>query len=177
MNFKLAKLANFSWIKSISPAEILALIVFVLYIVLPVPTPSSISPYVNSPLGLIVIFCITVALFVYTHPAVAILYIFVAYFLLSRSVTNKSGASKTAYLQYTPSKSEGKAEIQQQIKEAAPPSQDQVIGQTGVVESRQPTLEEDVVNKMAPIGKSDPVMFTATSYSPVATNVRGAANV
>ena len=177
MNFKLAKLANFSWIKSISPAEILALIVFVLYIVLPVPTPSSISPYVNSPLGLIVIFCITVALFVYTHPAVAILYIFVAYFLLSRSVTNKTGAGQTAYLQYTPSKSERKAEIQQQIKEAAPPNQDQVIGKTGLVQPRQPTLEEEVVNKMAPVGKSEPAMYTTTSFSPVATNVQGAAPV
>ena len=180
MNFKLSKLANFNWLKSISPAEILALVVFILYIVLPVPTPSFLSPYVNSPLGLIGIFCITVALFVYTHPVVAIVYIFVAYFLLSRSVVNKPAKAQTAYLQYTPSAADRKAAVQQQLNEASSPNQSAqapVIGKNGVVQPRQPTLEEEVVNKMAPVGKSEPALYTASSFLPVATNVQGAAPI
>lgn len=166
-----------NWFKSISPTEILTIVIFILYIVMPVPTPVSMAPYINSPVGLIAIFCITVALFVYTHPAVAILYIFVAYFLLHRS-SNTLTPGKTAYLQYTASNEERKAAIQQQLQQSTPRSQPQPqINQQGVVQPRQPTLEEDVINKMAPIGKSEPSVFSVSTFSPVATNVKNASPV
>ena len=156
-----------SILKSITMVEILVMVVFILYIVLPIPTPSMLSPYVNSPLGMIVMFCITIALFVYSNPILAILYIFVAYFLLSRSMTSVAG--RTAYVQYTPTTQERKAEVKKQLKEATPPGQP--------IQPQQHTLEEDVVNKMAPIGKSDPVLYTASTFKPVATDVQGASTI
>ena len=85
-------------LKTIKPAEIIVLVIFVLYVIFPVPTPSLMSPYIESPLGLLVLFCIAVALFVYSNPAVGILFIFVAYTLLRRSATVKN---ETHYVQYT----------------------------------------------------------------------------
>ena len=36
------------------------------------------------------------------------------------------------------------------------------------------TLEEQVVQKMAPIGRSDPVVYTMSSFKPVAEKIDGA---
>jgi len=41
----------------------------------------------------------------------------------------------------------------------------------------QITLEEVVVSQMAPIGKSDNIVFTASTFKPVATNVQGASPI
>jgi hypothetical protein len=49
--------------KSMTPIEMVLLVVFVLYIVLPIETPEMIAPAVDSPLGMLVMFCITLYLF------------------------------------------------------------------------------------------------------------------
>jgi hypothetical protein len=41
---------------------------------------------------------------------------------------------------------------------------------------RAETLEEQVIQKMAPVGHSDPSIFTSSSYKPVADNIKNAAN-
>jgi len=40
---------------------------------------------------------------------------------------------------------------------------------------RTETLEEQIIDKMAPIGYSDPSIFTSSSYKPVADNIKNAA--
>ena len=85
-------------LKSIKPAEIVVLVIFVLYLIFPINTPSVLSPYIESPVGLLILFCVTVSLFVYSNPAIAVLFILVAYTLLRRSATVKN---KTHYVQYT----------------------------------------------------------------------------
>jgi len=159
-------------VKSIKPAEILVLVTFVLYLVFPVTTPSAISPYVESPLGLLVIFCITVALFLYSHPVLGVLYIFVAYTLLRRSAVIHN---KTHYVQYTKTESEKRGEVKKQINDATPPVEEARNAEVG---SDQPvTLEEELANDRAPIGRSDPIQYLQSSYKPVATNVNGTASV
>jgi len=158
-------------VKTIKPAEILVLVTFMLYLIFPVSTPSSLSPYVESPLGLLVIFCITVALFLYAHPVVGILYIFVAYTLLRRSEVVHN---KTQYVQHTKSESEKRNEIRNQIDEATPveePRNAEISGDQPV------TLEEEIVLDRAPIGRSDPIQFLQSSYKPVSTNVNGTSNL
>ena len=44
------KLPNF--LKKVKPAEVFVLVVFVLYLIFPVTTPSMMSPYIESPLGM-----------------------------------------------------------------------------------------------------------------------------
>lgn len=150
-------------LKSITLVEILIIVIFIVYLVLPVPTPNVLSPYIESPLGMIVILLITIALFIYSNPILAVLYIFVGYTLLRRSSVV---AGQTAYIQYTPTKVERAAEIKSEIAQNInlPPQSPN-------------TLEEEIVNKMAPIGKSELSSIISTGYKPVLANSNGAASI
>jgi len=136
-----------------------------------------IAPYIESPLGMIVIIMITIYLFLYSNPILAILYIFVGYELIRRSnvsndtkmnSTNKvkfdgsvkimdpETSGQTTYIQNTPSEETRNAEM----KELNPKQKD--------------TLEEDMVNEYAPIGVSTPVAIIDSSFKPVSDNLKGA---
>ena len=138
------------------PIEIVFAILFILYIVLPVHLPYSFAPYVDSSLGMIVLFCITVSLFLYTNPILGVLYIFVAYELLRRSA-NVTG--KTNIMQYTPSQDKKDAEF----REMNPP--------------REVSLEEEVISVKAPVGHSDPSVYVSSSFKPVSEKLEGASMV
>ena len=81
-NFKIPNL-----IKNFPPWQIFLFVIFVIYVIFPIPTPTSIAYLIDSSLGMIFIFCITLFLFLYTNPVLAITYVFVAYELLRRSST------------------------------------------------------------------------------------------
>jgi hypothetical protein len=139
--------------KSLSSLESSLLVVFILYLVLPIQTPQVLAGTVDSPLGMLVIFIVTIYLFFYSNPVLAIVYVFVAYELLRRSsqVTGRVGI-----VQYTPTQVKKDSEM----RAMNPP----------VVE----TLEEQVVQKMAPIGRSDPIVYTSSTFKPVAEKIDGA---
>lgn len=139
-------------LKYISPLEILLFILFVVYIVFSIPTPLFLIPLMDSPLGLGITILTTLYLFLYTTPILGILSIFVAYELLRRS--SKVSEHKPQIMKYTPS--QVKKDVY--MKEMNPP--------TNVL-----TLEEEVINQMAPIGKSDPSTYIDTSYKPIADKV------
>jgi hypothetical protein len=142
--------------KSLSKLEIALLIVFIMYIVLPISTPTFLSGTIDSPLGMLTIFLVTLYLFFYTNPVLAIVYVFVAYELLRRS---SMVTGRVAMIQYTPS--QAKRDIQ--MKAMNPPQVD--------------TLEEQVIQQMAPIGHSDPSTYVMSSYKPVAEDVGSASLV
>jgi hypothetical protein len=139
--------------KSLSSLESSLLVVFILYLVLPIQTPQVLAGTVDSPLGMLAIFIVTIYLFFYSNPVLAIVYVFVAYELLRRSsqVTGRVGI-----VQYTPTQVKKDSEL----RAMNPP----------VVE----TLEEQVVQKMAPIGRSDPIIYTSSTFKPVAEKIDGA---
>jgi len=139
--------------KSLSSLESSLLVVFILYLVLPIQTPQVLAGTVDSPLGMLTIFIVTIYLFFYSNPVLAIVYVFVAYELLRRSsqVTGRVGI-----VQYTPTQVKKDSEL----RAMNPP----------VVE----TLEEQVVQKMAPIGRSDPIVYTSSTFKPVAEKIDGA---
>lgn len=142
-------------LKSLTQLEMILLIVFIVYIVLPIQTPNFIAGSVDSPLGMLVIFIVTVYLFFNVNPIVAVVYVFVAYELIRRS-SNKPG--RVNIVNYTPSQTIKNAEM----KEMNPP--------------KKSSLEEEVVEKMAPIGHSDISVYTNSSFKPIAENV-GTASV
>jgi hypothetical protein len=144
------KLANI--LKSVTPLEGILFVLFVLYIIFPIGTPAMIAPMIDSSLGMLAIFCITVALFLYVNPILAILYIFVAYELLRRSanVTNRA-----AIIEYTPSQKK----IDQDMAKMNKP--------------QQMTLEEVVIAERAPITGAAPSVFVETSFKPVNDKVAG----
>ena len=158
-------------LKKVKPVEILVFIVFALYLVFPITTPGTLSPYIESPLGLLVLFCAMVAMFVYSSPVLAVLFVFVAYTLLRRSATVRN---KTHYIQKTKETGEKKRDVQKQVDKATPPTETPRTVDIRIKD--EPTLEEIVVQERAPIGRSEPVNFLHSSYKPVSTNVTGSAS-
>ena len=155
-------------LKNIHVPELLVLVMFILYLIFPVPTPSSFSPYIESSIGIIVLFSMILSLFIYSHPLVAVLFVFVAYTLLRRS---SAVSPKASYVQYTEDTPVKMKEAQQEVDDATPPQHEpKNINVTG----KQPiSLEEEIVAEKAPIGVSDKITILRTSYLPVSTNVTG----
>ena len=139
--------------KSLSSLESSLLVVFIIYLVLPIQTPQVLAGTVDSPLGMLSIFIVTIYLFFYSNPVLAIVYVFVAYELLRRS---SQVTGRVSMVQYTPTQVKKDSEL----RAMNPP----------VVE----TLEEQVVQKMAPIGRSDPIIYTSSTFKPVAEKIDGA---
>jgi len=146
----------FDSFKSIPPLEIALFIIFVLYIIFPFETPAAIASSVDSPLGMITILCVTIFLFLYTNPVLGVIYIFVAYELLRRS-SNVTGRS--AIIQYTPTQANKDLEL----KAMNPPL--------------ERTLEEEVVDARAPIGKSPVVDFVHSDFKPVSDKIISGASL
>lgn len=151
-------------LKKLSSKEMIVMISFILYIILPVQTPSSLIPLINSYIGLIAIFAITVALFVYTTPVLGILFVFVAYELLRRSsIVQPAYLEEKTLTQYMPD-SEPVSFVSQEQKDS----------DLAKMNPEQPrSLEEDVVSSsISTIGNG--FSFTSTSFLPVAEDVGGA---
>lgn len=136
--------------KSFSPIELSLLVVFIIYIVMPIDTPTFLSGLIDSPVGMVTIFAITLYLFFYANPILAIVYIFVAYELLRRSTTK---INNVAMVQFTPRQKEKDAEMIAMNK----PSSD--------------VLEIDIISKMAPVGESKINEPISSSFSPILENV------
>jgi hypothetical protein len=137
--------------KSLTKIEIALLIVFVLYIVLPIQTPDFMAGWVDSSLGMLTIFAVTVFLFLNVSPVVAVVYILVGYELLRRS-SKKTG--RVTLMKYTPTQAKKDMEMK-----AMNPVQEK-------------TLEEEIVGSMAPIGRSDPNVYVDTTFKPVADKIK-----
>ena len=148
--------------------EIVVLVIFILYLIFPVSTPGELSPYIESPLGVIVLLVMIVALFLYSHPLVAVLFLFVAYTLLRRSAAVKP---TTSYIEQTLSSEDKMKEAKKELEMATPPHQE--VRHPDLKASQPKTLEEEVVAKHSPIGVSEKISVVETSFLPVSTNVKG----
>ena len=130
-------------------------ILFVLYIVLPVDMPNMISQGVDTSFGMIAIFGLAVYMFFNVNPVLAVLFVFVAYELLRRS---SKATGKEVIMKHTPSQKKK----DEKMKKMNP--------------VKKETLEEEIVDNMAPVGKSDITSYVSSSFSPVAEDV-GTASV
>jgi predicted membrane protein len=137
--------------QSLKPLEIGLLVVFIIYIVFPIQTPDFLASSVDSSLGMLSIFIITIYLFLNFNPIVAVVYIYVGYELLRRS-SQKTG--KVTIMQYTPTQSKK----DQEMKDMNP--------------LQEKTLEEEIVEQMAPIGHSDANVYIDTSFKPMADKLK-----
>lgn len=142
-----------SFMESLSNVETAVIVMFISYLALPIQLPEMVAKMVDSPMGTIGIFVLSVYLFFYANPLIAVLFVLVAYEMFRRS-TNATG--KAAMLKYTPTQ----ARKDEKMKKMNP--------------VKTTSLEEEVVEQMAPIGKSDISVFTASTFKPVAENVGGA---
>ena len=78
--------------------EMLLTVLIILYIVLNVPTPDVIAPYVDTPLGNIVVILIAISLFTHSHAVVGVLGLFAAYVLIRRSSKASGSFAVEAYV-------------------------------------------------------------------------------
>jgi len=147
-----------SALSKMSIIEMVLFVAFILYVVLPINTPNFLAPYIDSVFGMVVLFCITVSLFVYTNPVLGVLYILVAYEVLRRSSTNK-GVKNAVIMEYTPSQSTKDADLR------------------SMNPSSEKTVEEEVIEIRAPIGKQQPTEYVSTSFKPVSDKLEGASLV
>ena len=153
---------------SFLPQELILLVIFVIYLVFPIEAPSFLNSIIDSSIGMAGIFIITISLFIYSKPILAILYLFVAYELLRRSTNSIKGILKPSVaggsyknVENTPTLNEINLSDRSQ-------------GMKFIEHSIDNSLEEDVVNKMAPIGVSDAASYVETSFKPFIESVAGA---
>lgn len=92
--------------KSCRKHEMLLSVLMILYIVLNVPTPNIIAPYVDTPLGNIVVILIALSFFTHSHPVVGVLGLFSAYILIRRSSAATGSSAVEAYVPSEKRKSE-----------------------------------------------------------------------
>lgn len=139
--------------KSLSPLEIVLLVVFVLFIIFPFKMPLMFANILDSPLGFLSLFIVTLYLFSYVNPVLGIIFIFVAYELVRRS---SEITGKTAMIQYSPSQNNKDKELE----EMNPP--------------RDITLEEEVIRIMAPAQMDFIKSDSGSNFKPVMDSLVGA---
>ena len=148
---------NISQLKRFDVFDIILLVLFVVYIVFPVSTPQRFVPVLDSPIGMLVIFIVTVSLFVYRSPILGVLFIFVAYELLRRNhyvapaspVFSETKYSANRVPQKIPTQSEKNAELQS----LNPP--------------KTATLEEEIISTNSPVGVSQLPISMETTFVPL----------
>lgn len=155
---------------SFSQFDLLLAVIFIIYLVLPIRTPEYLAQS-NISIGASLFFLtVTVLLFMYTNPIIAILYIFVVYEIVRRSyetikVTSRSySVPNIESPEYQDSR---KKEVRSKVlKPKEMPTE--INGPESSFSNDQSSLETEMVNKMSPIGRSDIDQHAPnSSFSPV----------
>ena len=144
--------------RKFTPVDIVLLAVFALYIVFPISTPLWLVPYIDSPLGLVVLFAAAVALFLYTSPILAIVFLFVIYELLRRNHYSAPHSPIPLATQYLANRVPASTPTQSQ--------KDTELKQMNPVQPR--SLEEEVVAEKAPAPSAAPQIAVQKAFLPVA---------
>jgi hypothetical protein len=144
------KVPSYMKLENMNSVEYLTIAIFILYLIFPIYPPNFLSYWIDSSLGYVGIFIICVVLFLYSHPLLAVLFIFVAFEMLRRS---SDITTRIPMLKYTPSEKKRASEM----KEMNPP--------------RNVSLEEEIVSQMSPVGRSDPIVYQSSGFQPVAEKV------
>ena len=152
----MSKSSNTFNFKKISTLEILVFVLFVIYLVFQIHTPSVLIPFISSPFGITIVLIITLLVFFYTNPILGVLSLFVAYEFIRRSM---SVVGKVVTVKYTPTQMKKDMEM------------------VAMNPPKVVTLEEDIVSKMAPYGMSEPIKMEISSFKPVAENINNASMV
>jgi hypothetical protein len=139
--------------KSLSILEIISLALFIIFIIFPFKLPFMIANMIDSPLGFLSLFIITIFLLFYTNPILGVIYIFVAYELIRRS---SEMTGKTDMKKYSPSQNKKDAELEKMNP------------------TIEMTLEEQVIQTMAP-ARNDYIQGSSISeFKPIMEPIVGA---
>lgn len=145
-----------TYFTSLSALEIGILVLFIVYLVFDIYPTDSIAKCVDTPIGMAVTLIITLYMFMAFSPILGVIALFVAYEVIRRSALINN---RVAMIQYTPTQTRKNEEL----AEMNPPQPE--------------TLEEEMVNSMAPIGKSSVISYQTSEFKPVAQDTHGASLV
>ena len=140
-------------VKSLNKIEILALLLFILFIILPFKLPLMVTKSIDNSLGLLFLFIIAIYLFFYTNPILGIIFILVAYELIRRS-------SFTG---------DGNYVINNNISQLVKDTELEILNPV-----QEHTLEEEVINKMAPARNDFIKGDYSNNFKPVTDSTIGA---
>ena len=135
--------------KNMKPFEIILTLILIVFIVAPVEIPFSISEWVHSPLGIIIIFGLAVYLFMNASIVVSVIFAVSASELIRRCYAVTSTAALMTY------------------------SSPHIATESETVPSKislipsDKSLEEEIVDTRAPIGLNPTVEYIDTSFKPV----------
>jgi len=139
--------------ESLSKMEIGMLIIFVIYLVMDIYPPEMLASYLDTSLGMVGILLVTLYVFMNYNPILGVVFLFVAYEIVRRSARVNN---RVPMVHYTPSQAKKDAELAEM--NPAPPT----------------SLEEEIVDKMAPVGKSSLISYTMSQFKPVSTDIHNA---
>lgn len=141
-----------SLVKKEHTGELVLVILFIIYLIMGYKTPEPFANLIDSVGGKIVIFIVVIYLFLYTNSILAVLALFVAFELIRRSSSSETHSETIK--KYTP-------------------SEEKKTSQFTAFNQFPYTLEQEVVNKMAPILKSGSSLHPPT-YKPLLDNLHDA---
>jgi hypothetical protein len=142
-----------SFLKNMTQLEMAVAALMIVYVLLPIEVPSVVCGIVDGPVGMVAVFAVAVYLFFNANPLLAVLFLLAGYELLRRC---SSATGTQVIMKYTPTQEKK----DQKMKKMNP--------------VKKSTLEEEIVEQMAPVGRSEPARFMASGFSPVADNVGSA---
>jgi hypothetical protein len=142
-----------STINSLSVIDIVIILLYGAFIVLEIYPTSDIASLIDTPIGYVIVILFALYMMFYFNPIIGVITLYVAYELIRRS---SAVNNRLAMKAYTPTQEKKDVELN-----AMNPTQ-------------ETTLEEELINTMAPIGKSSLITYTISEYKPVASDVHGA---
>ena len=171
--------------KDFSTTEFYLFGLLIIYLVIPFKTPSFLHNLMINPIGLIFLLSLVVAMFLYTPPILAIVFVLVIYELLRRDSNSDKTYHATPYVadntvqQYNyiadpvlHESIESKGEIMNKPTDSKPylePKHETVFLPTGE------TLEEQLVSERAPMDYSQGGNVTDSNFKPMSENTIGTA--
>ena len=159
--------------------EFFFLVIFILFIIFPVPVPSSIAPWIDNPLGVAVLFILVVAMLFFTNPLLGVVFILVSYELVRRS--SKVSHTRVPMMKYTPGEMERNYQMRK-MNENSPPLLELAGSGAGAAAAaaatNQRSLEEEMVIQHG-VYESNPAVVdnVKTYFQPVYDNTYHAVHV
>ena len=145
-----------SYYQSLSKMEFGMLALFIIYLVMDIYPPEIVASYIDTSIGMVGILLLTLYVFMNYSPVLGVVFLFVAYEIVRRSARVNN---RVPMIMYTPSQANKDAELSAMNPPVAA------------------SLEEEVVEQMAPVGKSSLISYTMSEYKPVSSDIHNASAI
>ena len=170
--------------KKLSVLEIVASLLLVIYLLVDVSTPNYMKSILKTQMGMIILLVLLVLIGVYANPLVTILVIFAAYEMVRRSLLEGFEEPEPEEEDGESGPGKGEVKYDKEGRELGPDGKPLPDSDEGDEDEQKlpdevdipegfKNLETEMVKEMAPVGKSNKIVYNVSSYKPVENNVTG----